>query len=312
MSDIARLQRDLDKLEKQICCLRESIAEIVASDGNVVGPVSSTDNAIARFDGTTGELIQNSTAIITDAGWMGINGIPTFLSEYFANNNTGSVTDSTVCISNINNGAGSFAGFRVKIGTGEDGGSFIGSKNTLNTYGIGNGITLKTNVGTQDIGMSVGPNVLAGTGDGCQWYLKANGSVEHHYNSGNYCTQSVDGAGIVTLTSVGTGGGGSLARFSFQKPLFMTQLTLPDTTTAPVLGTATLIAGTVTVNTTIPYTGGTPFSGAKIFLSRRNSGGTPGTILTYTIVNYTSFTITSNNILDTSDIDWLIIVAATS
>lgn len=39
-----------------------------AGDGDVVGPASSTDNAAARFDGTTGKLIQNSTFIIDDSG----------------------------------------------------------------------------------------------------------------------------------------------------------------------------------------------------------------------------------------------------
>jgi len=36
--------------------------------GDVVGPASATDNAIARFDTTTGKLIQNSTVTITDNG----------------------------------------------------------------------------------------------------------------------------------------------------------------------------------------------------------------------------------------------------
>jgi hypothetical protein len=36
--------------------------------GDVVGPASATDNAIARFDTTTGKLIQNSVATISDAG----------------------------------------------------------------------------------------------------------------------------------------------------------------------------------------------------------------------------------------------------
>jgi hypothetical protein len=36
--------------------------------GDVTGPASSTDNAIARFDLTTGKVIQNSTATITDIG----------------------------------------------------------------------------------------------------------------------------------------------------------------------------------------------------------------------------------------------------
>lgn len=36
--------------------------------GDVVGPSSATDNAIARFDSTTGKLLQNSLVTISDAG----------------------------------------------------------------------------------------------------------------------------------------------------------------------------------------------------------------------------------------------------
>jgi hypothetical protein len=36
--------------------------------GDVVGPASATDNAIARFDTTSGKLIQNSTVTLSDAG----------------------------------------------------------------------------------------------------------------------------------------------------------------------------------------------------------------------------------------------------
>jgi hypothetical protein len=41
--------------------------ELTIAD-NVVGPASATDNAIARFDGTTGKLIQNSAVTIADTG----------------------------------------------------------------------------------------------------------------------------------------------------------------------------------------------------------------------------------------------------
>ena len=41
-----------------------------AGSGDVVGPSSATDNAIARFDTTTGKLIQNSTITISDTGDM--------------------------------------------------------------------------------------------------------------------------------------------------------------------------------------------------------------------------------------------------
>ena len=42
--------------------------QIPSSGGDVVGPSSSTDNAVARFDGTTGKLIQNSVTTIDDTG----------------------------------------------------------------------------------------------------------------------------------------------------------------------------------------------------------------------------------------------------
>ncbi len=42
--------------------------------GDVVGPASSTDNAIVRFDGTTGKLIQNSGVIIDDSDNLTFSG----------------------------------------------------------------------------------------------------------------------------------------------------------------------------------------------------------------------------------------------
>ena len=48
--------------------------------GDVTGPASSTDNAVARFDGTTGKLIQNSVTTIDDTG--NASGI---LSQQFSN-----------------------------------------------------------------------------------------------------------------------------------------------------------------------------------------------------------------------------------
>lgn len=41
-----------------------------SGSGDVVGPISATDNALARFDGTTGKLIQNSLATLDDSGNM--------------------------------------------------------------------------------------------------------------------------------------------------------------------------------------------------------------------------------------------------
>ena len=40
----------------------------MARNGNLIGPASSTDNAIARFDSTTGTVLQNSGVTIDDSG----------------------------------------------------------------------------------------------------------------------------------------------------------------------------------------------------------------------------------------------------
>lgn len=39
-----------------------------SSGGDVTGPASSTDNAVARFDGATGKVLQNSVVIVDDSG----------------------------------------------------------------------------------------------------------------------------------------------------------------------------------------------------------------------------------------------------
>lgn len=47
---------------------------IQIGSGNIIGPVSSTDNAIVRWDGTNGTNIQNSNIIVGDNGNLVISG----------------------------------------------------------------------------------------------------------------------------------------------------------------------------------------------------------------------------------------------
>lgn len=78
-------------------------AVIPSTIGDVTGPGSSTDNAIVRFDGTTGKLIQNSGTTIDDndnillvnntagqtKGFIYKNSVP-FLHEYYGGTSNGS------------------------------------------------------------------------------------------------------------------------------------------------------------------------------------------------------------------------------
>jgi hypothetical protein len=45
-----------------------------ATTGTIVGPGLSTDNALVRWDGVAGVVIQNSNAILTDAGDLTLSG----------------------------------------------------------------------------------------------------------------------------------------------------------------------------------------------------------------------------------------------
>ena len=65
----------------------------VAGTGDVVGPSSATDNALARFDGTTGKLIQNSVATLSDTGVLTILTDGSAVIDLKADANTGSLTD---------------------------------------------------------------------------------------------------------------------------------------------------------------------------------------------------------------------------
>lgn len=60
-------------IKKALVIYGGSIEELHEGDslgagGDVTGPSASTDNAIARFDGTTGKLIQDSTVSVDDGG----------------------------------------------------------------------------------------------------------------------------------------------------------------------------------------------------------------------------------------------------
>lgn len=49
-------------------------AGFTTNTGDVVGPASATDNAVARFDSTTGKLLQNSSVTINDSGNISTSG----------------------------------------------------------------------------------------------------------------------------------------------------------------------------------------------------------------------------------------------
>ncbi|MCW5950985.1 MAG: hypothetical protein KIT69_01820 [Propionibacteriaceae bacterium] len=82
-----------------------SEVDLTNSGGDVFGPVSSTDNALVRFDSTTGKIIQNSGAILDDIGNLtGLNSLSsTTISNTTFNGNTINGTTSTITTMNGTN-----------------------------------------------------------------------------------------------------------------------------------------------------------------------------------------------------------------
>ncbi len=69
------LIQDLDNSLALRTVTTQSIADLIGA-GDVQGPASATDNALARFNLTTGKLIQNSVALLTDPGVLtGLTGL---------------------------------------------------------------------------------------------------------------------------------------------------------------------------------------------------------------------------------------------
>jgi hypothetical protein len=69
------------------------LASASGASGDVVGPASATDNALARFDATTGKLIQNSVGILSDAGILtGLTGLTSSGNVTFSSLTSGRVT----------------------------------------------------------------------------------------------------------------------------------------------------------------------------------------------------------------------------
>jgi hypothetical protein len=75
--------------------------------GDVVGPASATDNAIARFDLTTGKLIQNSSVIVDDSG--SITGVASLAAV------TASITSANAGTATVTTGNLTFSGTAQRI-----------------------------------------------------------------------------------------------------------------------------------------------------------------------------------------------------
>lgn len=238
----------------------------IAGTGDVVGPASSTDNALVRFDGTTGKLIQNYTSgapTVSDTGAVSFSNTATIASSS-ANALSVGLNGATNPVLNVDcSTANQVDGIKIV-------GLAAGSGATVTVTSSGSNASLAlTSKGTGNA------NLAAGSSSGSA-QLVTGGVVRVKATS---ATTTITGNLVL-----GTAGNG---------------LQIKEGTNA-AMGVATLSSGTVTVNTTKVT------ANSRIFLTAQD-GTMLGSPWVSARVAGTSFTITSTNLADTSNVAWMIV-----
>jgi hypothetical protein len=106
--------------------------------GDVVGPSSATNDALVRFDGTTGKLIKNSSATLTDAGTL-TTATGAFTNLSSTNTITGSISGNAATVTNGVYTTGSYANpsWITSLGWSK----ITTTPTTLSGYGITDGVS---------------------------------------------------------------------------------------------------------------------------------------------------------------------------
>jgi len=254
--------------------------------GDVVGPASATDNAIARYDTTTGKLLQNSVVTIGDTG--AATGFTTLSASTSvstpivkATSSAGGAVQNASGTNQIQWGAGGGDNVTIDVSANLNGTNAqidISPTGTghvhINPTGSGSVQVNPTSVGTID-NMTIGattPKAITGTTITATSFVGSGASLTNVVNSLTASTGiSVSAStGAVTVTN-----------------------TAPDQTVAISSGTGISVTGTYpnfTVTNTSPSSGGTVTSVAALTL------GTTGTDLSSTVANSTTTPVITLNV----------------
>lgn len=279
-----------------------------AGAGDVAGPASATDNAIVRFDGTTGKIIQNSAATIADttgditAGKF--NGVTISGTGSFSGTSSGTNTgDQTITLTGdvTGTGTGSFATTIAagSVSTSKLGGDITTAGKALlddadaaaqrTTLGLG---TLATQSGTFS-GTSSGTNTgdqtitltgdVTGTGTGSFAATIAAGAVGTSKLGGDITTagkallDDADAAAQRTTLGLGTLATQSGTFSGTSSGTNTGDVTLAGTPTYLTIAGQTITRGLITLTSDV--TGDLPFSNiaqasaASVLLGRGSASG---------------------------------------
>lgn len=272
------------------------------SSNNFLGAATGTLLGINAASAFSGNIVDFQTAgvsrmIIDGGGLVGFGALQANLQAKLNIHSTTSSTATFLRVSNNSTGSGSGDGlwFGVTAGNLSEINNKDATSLSIRTNNVIRGVF--GDAGGFGIGATYAGNAL----------FEVLGTTEQRrtlYDASNYFTETVSSAGLVTLNAVGASSAftySDAVNINGALTLGLTNKLNITTGTNGIAGNATLVGGTVTVSTTAVT------ASSLITLTRKTSGGTIGTAITYTLSAGTGFTIDSDNPLDTSTFTYLII-----
>ncbi len=179
--------------------------------GDVVGPASATDNAVVRYNSTTGKLVQNSVITITDGGSINKSGFP-FIINANGVTNLGVGRDAAALVTGAglyNTAVGYLAGESITTG---DRNTYMGSFAGTNTVdgisntGIGRSALAAVTSGQANValGVTAGSQITTGDSNVC---IGTSAGINYTTEDNNVCIENpgdVNDSAVVRIGEVGT------------------------------------------------------------------------------------------------------------
>ena len=248
----------------------QTISATGSAAGNVTGPASATDNAVVRFDNTTGEVIQNSGVIINDSGEI-TTGVWKGTEVTVPYGGTGVAT-----LTGIVKGNGSSAFSAATAGT-----DYVAPSGALGTPSSGTatnltGLPLTTGV--------TGVLPIANGGTNASTAATARGNILPSY-AGNANKVLAVNSGATDVEYVSVGGTGTVTDVSVVSANGLAG-TVATSTSTPAITLSTTVTGLVKGN-------GTALSAATAGTDYVAPGGALGTPSSGTATNLTGLPLST-------------------